>query len=199
MSAQARRDLGQGERARRREAELNRRESQVRREEADGQTPRTSRRRPPARRSPPRARRPRGRDHELGDAVRVAARPGRAAREAARPDRGVDLRPAAELDEREAEIESRWARSRPTPSCASQARAAREVVGELELRLGKKESDLAEYVGQLQTQMDQRSPTGGRSSSASPVRRAPRLVKTWQTRVPFPGSLHSFYLGEVGI
>ena len=31
-----------------------------------------------------------------------------------------------------------------------------KVVGELELRLGKKESDLAEYVGQLQTQMDQR-------------------------------------------
>ena len=28
--------------------------------------------------------------------------------------------------------------------------------GELELRLGKKESDLAQYVGQLQQQMDQR-------------------------------------------
>ena len=31
-----------------------------------------------------------------------------------------------------------------------------KTVGELELRLGKRESDLAQYVGQLQQQMDQR-------------------------------------------
>ena len=30
------------------------------------------------------------------------------------------------------------------------------TIGELELRLGKKESDLAQYVGQLQEQMEQR-------------------------------------------
>ena len=30
------------------------------------------------------------------------------------------------------------------------------MVGDLELRLGKRETDLAQYVGQLQTQMDDR-------------------------------------------
>ena len=62
-----------------------------------------------------------------------------------------------ELDEREAEIEARWARLEADSELRDIKLEQREkTVAELELRLGKKETDLAQYVGQLQVQMDQR-------------------------------------------
>ena len=62
-----------------------------------------------------------------------------------------------ELDDRETEIEERWARLEADAELREIKLEQREkMVGELELRLGKRESDLAQYVGQLQTQMDDR-------------------------------------------
>ena len=89
------------------------------------------------------------------------------AERSARECRGVEARERVEgiaLDVgarhgriEEAEIEGRWATLEADSELREIKLEQREkTVGELELRLGKKESDLAEYVGQLQTQMDQR-------------------------------------------
>jgi hypothetical protein len=43
------------------------------------------------------------------------------------------------------------------------------TVGELELRLGKKESDLAQYVGQLQNEMDRRESDWWEKQLGKPV------------------------------
>ena len=62
-----------------------------------------------------------------------------------------------ELDDREAEIEIRWARAEADSELREVKLEQREkIVGDLELRLGKRESDLAQYVGELQIQMEER-------------------------------------------
>ena len=61
------------------------------------------------------------------------------------------------MDDREAEIEIRWARAEADSELREVKLEQREkIVCDLELRLGKRETDLAQYVGELQIQMEER-------------------------------------------
>ena len=62
-----------------------------------------------------------------------------------------------EMDDREAEIEIRWARAEADSELREVKLEQREkIVSDLELRLAKRETDLAQYVGELQIQMEER-------------------------------------------
>ena len=62
-----------------------------------------------------------------------------------------------ELDEREAEIEGRWARLEADFELRDVKLEERErQIADLQQRLAKKETDLSQYVGQVQSEMDRR-------------------------------------------
>ena len=88
-----------------------------------------------------------------------------------------------ELDDRETEIEERWARLEADGELREIKLEQREkMVGDLELRLAKRETDLSQYVGQLQTQMDDResdwwSKQLGTAVVANRQRRQERLAR----------------------
>ena len=158
-----------------REAELNRRESQLRREEAEEQTrvpPGGGG--PPARRPAPGAGSPRGRDHELRDAVRVTARARRAAREAARARR----------------------RSRSPTGCASWTTArprsrsgwARlEADGELrEIKLEQREKTVGDLELRLAKQRDRSLPVRRPAADADGRPRVGLVVEAARERPPLP-------------
>ena len=135
-----------------RETELARREASSSASRARRRPPSTSRRSRETRRATPRARGTRGRDRGQRDPDRLAARACRAPRGAARLH-ARSRSPTGCASWTSARPESRAAGpgSRRTSRCGTYARGPRKQIAELQGRLAKKESDLSQYVGQLQT------------------------------------------------